>query len=43
LAPGDEVVIRVERLGEVRNVLGESRPTPVIPPARPRTRARTHS
>lgn len=41
LAPGDEVVIRVERLGEVRNVLGESRPTPVIPPARPRTRART--
>lgn len=41
LAPGDEVVIRVERLGEIRNVLGESRPTPAIPPARPRTRART--
>jgi 2-keto-4-pentenoate hydratase/2-oxohepta-3-ene-1,7-dioic acid hydratase in catechol pathway len=41
LVPGDEVVIRVERLGEIRNVVGESRATPVIPPARVRSRART--
>jgi 2-keto-4-pentenoate hydratase/2-oxohepta-3-ene-1,7-dioic acid hydratase in catechol pathway len=43
LHPGDEVVLRVERLGELRNVVGESRPTPVIPPARPRSRARTRA
>ncbi|GHF19030.1 fumarylacetoacetate hydrolase family protein [Pseudolysinimonas yzui] len=43
LVPGDEVVIRVERLGEIRNVLGESRVTPAIPPARPRSRARTRA
>jgi 2-keto-4-pentenoate hydratase/2-oxohepta-3-ene-1,7-dioic acid hydratase in catechol pathway len=43
LQPGDEVVLRVERLGELRNVVGQSRPTPVIPPARPRSRARTRA
>jgi 2-keto-4-pentenoate hydratase/2-oxohepta-3-ene-1,7-dioic acid hydratase (catechol pathway) len=43
LQPGDEVVLRVERLGEVRNVVGEPRPTPDIPPARPRPRARTRA
>jgi 2-keto-4-pentenoate hydratase/2-oxohepta-3-ene-1,7-dioic acid hydratase in catechol pathway len=43
LQPGDEVVLRVERLGEIRNVVGESRPTPDIPPARRRSRARTRA
>jgi 2-keto-4-pentenoate hydratase/2-oxohepta-3-ene-1,7-dioic acid hydratase in catechol pathway len=43
LEPGDEVVLRVERLGELRNVVGEPRPTPVIPPARPRSRARSRA
>jgi hypothetical protein len=43
LVPGDEVVMRVERIGEIRNVVGESRPTPVIPPAWPRSRARTRA
>jgi 2-keto-4-pentenoate hydratase/2-oxohepta-3-ene-1,7-dioic acid hydratase in catechol pathway len=43
LVPGDEVVMRVERLGEIRNVVGESRATPAIPPARPRSRARTRA
>jgi 2-keto-4-pentenoate hydratase/2-oxohepta-3-ene-1,7-dioic acid hydratase in catechol pathway len=43
LVPGDEVVIRVERLGEIRNVVGESRATPVTPIARVRSRARTRS
>jgi 2-keto-4-pentenoate hydratase/2-oxohepta-3-ene-1,7-dioic acid hydratase in catechol pathway len=43
LVPGDEVVMRVERIGEIRNVVGESRPTPAIPPARPRSRARTRA
>jgi len=43
LQPGDEVVMRVERIGEIRNVVGESRPTPPIPPARPRSRARTRA
>ena len=43
LQPGDEVVVRVERIGEVRNVVGESRPTPDIRPARRRTRARTRA
>ncbi|HEY8589391.1 MAG TPA: fumarylacetoacetate hydrolase family protein [Naasia sp.] len=42
LQPGDEVVLRVERLGELRNTVGASRPTPAIAPARsrPRDRAR---
>lgn len=43
LGAGDEVVLRAERLGEVRNVIGEPRPTPHIPPARPRSRARTRT
>ena len=43
LQPGDEVVVRVERIGEVRNVVGESRPTPDIRPARRRSRARTRA
>jgi 2-keto-4-pentenoate hydratase/2-oxohepta-3-ene-1,7-dioic acid hydratase in catechol pathway len=43
LVAGDEVVLRVERLGEVRNVIGDARPTPGIPPARPRSRARTRA
>jgi 2-keto-4-pentenoate hydratase/2-oxohepta-3-ene-1,7-dioic acid hydratase in catechol pathway len=43
LVPGDEVVIRVERLGEIRNVLAESRETPVVPSARVRSRARTRA
>jgi 2-keto-4-pentenoate hydratase/2-oxohepta-3-ene-1,7-dioic acid hydratase in catechol pathway len=43
LVPGDEVVMRVERIGEIRNLVGESRPTPGIPPARPRSRARTRA
>jgi len=43
LVPGDEVVLRVERLGELRNVVGPSRPTPEIPPARRRSRARTRA
>lgn len=43
LQPGDEVVLRAERLGEVRNVVGRARPTPVIPPARARPRARTRA
>jgi 2-keto-4-pentenoate hydratase/2-oxohepta-3-ene-1,7-dioic acid hydratase in catechol pathway len=41
LRPGDEVVMRAERIGEIRNVVGAPRPTPAIPPARPRSRART--
>jgi 2-keto-4-pentenoate hydratase/2-oxohepta-3-ene-1,7-dioic acid hydratase in catechol pathway len=43
LQPGDEVVVRVERIGEIRNVVGESRATPPISPARPRSRARTRA
>jgi 2-keto-4-pentenoate hydratase/2-oxohepta-3-ene-1,7-dioic acid hydratase in catechol pathway len=43
LQPGDEVVMRVERIGEIRNVVGESRATPPISPARPRSRARTRA
>jgi 2-keto-4-pentenoate hydratase/2-oxohepta-3-ene-1,7-dioic acid hydratase in catechol pathway len=43
LVPGDEVVMRVERLGEIRNVIAESRETPSIPPARVRSRARTRA
>ena len=43
LQPGDEVVMRVERIGEIRNVVGVSRPTPEIAPARRRPRARTRA
>jgi 2-keto-4-pentenoate hydratase/2-oxohepta-3-ene-1,7-dioic acid hydratase in catechol pathway len=43
LQPGDEVVMRVERIGEIRNVVGDSRPTPPISPARHRSRARTRA
>lgn len=43
LVLGDEVVMRVERLGEIRNVIAESRETPSIPPARVRSRARTRA
>ncbi|MEO8527592.1 MAG: fumarylacetoacetate hydrolase family protein [Pseudolysinimonas sp.] len=40
LVTADEVTLRVERLGEVRNVIAPSRVTPEIPAARPRSRAR---
>ena len=42
LAAGDEVVMRVEGLGEIRNTVGPAVPVPPIPRARvrPRTRAR---
>ena len=40
LAAGDEVVMRVEGIGEIRNVVGRARPVPEIPPARSRPRAR---
>lgn len=40
LVEGDEVVMRVEGIGEIRNVIGRARPVPDIPPARPRPRAR---
>ena len=40
LAEGDEVVMRVEGIGEIRNVVGSARHVPDILPARPRTRAR---
>jgi 2-keto-4-pentenoate hydratase/2-oxohepta-3-ene-1,7-dioic acid hydratase in catechol pathway len=43
LKPGDEVVLRVERLGELRNVVGEPRATAAVLPARPRSRARTRA
>jgi 2-keto-4-pentenoate hydratase/2-oxohepta-3-ene-1,7-dioic acid hydratase in catechol pathway len=43
LEPGDEVVMRVERLGEIRNVVGEPRATPAIPPARTRSRAQSRA
>lgn len=38
---GDEVVMRVEGIGEIRNVVAAPRPTPVIPPARVRPRNRS--
>jgi 2-keto-4-pentenoate hydratase/2-oxohepta-3-ene-1,7-dioic acid hydratase in catechol pathway len=41
LEPGDEVVMRVERIGEIRNVVGDPRPTPAVAPARPRSRPRS--
>ncbi|GGI47477.1 2-keto-4-pentenoate hydratase/2-oxohepta-3-ene-1,7-dioic acid hydratase in catechol pathway [Agromyces flavus] len=40
LAAGDEVVMRVEGIGEIRNTVGRARPVPGIPPARTRSRAR---
>jgi 2-keto-4-pentenoate hydratase/2-oxohepta-3-ene-1,7-dioic acid hydratase in catechol pathway len=40
LAAGDEVVMRVEGIGEIRNVVGAPHPVPDIPPARLRPRAR---
>ena len=40
LAAGDEVVMRVEGIGEIRNVVGVARPVPDIPPARSRPRTR---
>jgi 2-keto-4-pentenoate hydratase/2-oxohepta-3-ene-1,7-dioic acid hydratase in catechol pathway len=40
LQPGDEVVMRVEGIGEIRNVVGSRHPVPEIPPARVRSRAR---
>ena len=43
LVPGDEVVMRVERIGEIRNVLAPARETPDVPPARTRSRARTRA
>lgn len=43
LQPGDEVVMRVEGVGEIRNVVGEAVPVPDIPRARPRSRARSRA
>jgi 2-keto-4-pentenoate hydratase/2-oxohepta-3-ene-1,7-dioic acid hydratase in catechol pathway len=40
LAERDEVVMRVEGIGEIRNVVGATRPVPDIRPARPRPRTR---
>jgi 2-keto-4-pentenoate hydratase/2-oxohepta-3-ene-1,7-dioic acid hydratase in catechol pathway len=40
LTAGDEVVMRVEGIGEIRNVVGAPRPVPEIRPARRRSRAR---
>lgn len=40
LTAGDEVVMHVERIGEIRNVVGRARRVPEIPPARRRSRAR---
>ena len=40
LATGDEVVMRVEGIGEIRNVVSAARPVPEIGPARPRPRVR---
>ena len=40
LATGDEVVMRVEGIGEIRNVVGAARSVPEIGPARPRPRVR---
>ncbi|MCW4385147.1 fumarylacetoacetate hydrolase family protein [Salinibacterium sp. SYSU T00001] len=41
LQPGDEVIMRVERIGEIRNVVGEPVEVPHIPAARQRSRARS--
>src|SRR4029453_16729067 len=40
LAAGDEVVMRVEGIGEIRNLVGAARPVPDIRPARERPRLR---
>lgn len=40
LQPGDEVVMRVEGIGEIRNTVGEPVAVPHISPARVRSRAR---
>jgi 2-keto-4-pentenoate hydratase/2-oxohepta-3-ene-1,7-dioic acid hydratase in catechol pathway len=40
LQPGDEVVMRVEGIGEIRNIVGAPHPVPDIAPARPRPRTR---
>ncbi|MDQ0573911.1 2-keto-4-pentenoate hydratase/2-oxohepta-3-ene-1,7-dioic acid hydratase in catechol pathway [Agromyces albus] len=41
LAAGDEVVMRVEGIGEIRNTVGRAVHVPEIPPARHRSRARS--
>lgn len=41
LAAGDEVVMRVEGIGEIRNTVGRAVHVPTIPPARHRSRARS--
>jgi len=41
LAVGDEVVMRVEGIGEIRNIVGTAVPVPPIRPARARDRARS--
>jgi 2-keto-4-pentenoate hydratase/2-oxohepta-3-ene-1,7-dioic acid hydratase in catechol pathway len=41
LAAGDEVVMRVEGIGEIRNTVGRAVRVPTIPPARHRSRARS--
>ena len=40
LEEGDEVVMRVEGIGEIRNTVGAPGPVPPIQPARPRPRTR---
>ena len=40
LAVGDEVRMRVEGIGEIRNVVGAARAVPDIPSARSRPRTR---
>jgi 2-keto-4-pentenoate hydratase/2-oxohepta-3-ene-1,7-dioic acid hydratase in catechol pathway len=41
LTAGDEVLMRVEGIGEIRNTIGRAVRVPTIPPARPRPRARS--
>lgn len=41
LAAGDEVIMRVEGIGEIRNTVGRAVHVPEIPPARHRSRARS--
>ena len=41
LQPGDEVAMTIEGIGEIVNRVGAPVPSPAIPPARKRTRART--
>jgi len=40
LATGDEVVMRVDGIGEIRNTIGAAAPVPDVPPARRRPRTR---